>query len=84
MTVKAEPASAPVSFEHAIEELEAIVRAMEDGKLPLDSALERYQRGVDLVRQCQSALNAAEQKVQILEDGLLRDFPADGDARTDD
>jgi exodeoxyribonuclease VII small subunit len=77
MTRKADTASAPSSFEHAIEELEAIVRAMEDGKLPLDGALERYQRGVELVRHCQSALNAAEQKVQMLEDGLLRDFPVD-------
>ncbi|PZU54352.1 MAG: exodeoxyribonuclease VII small subunit [Thauera sp.] len=80
MTRKAEAASAPASFEQAIEELEAIVRAMEDGKLPLDGALERYQRGVELVRQCQTALSAAEQKVQMLEDGLLRDLPGgDGD-----
>lgn len=79
MTRKAEAASAPASFEQAIEELEAIVRAMEDGKLPLDGALERYQRGVELVRQCQTALSAAEQKVQILEDGLLRDLPGGDD-----
>jgi exodeoxyribonuclease VII small subunit len=84
MSRKAEAPSAPVSFENAIDELEAIVRTMEDGKLPLDGALERYQRGVELVRHCQSALNAAEQKVQILEDGLLRDFPPDGTPRSDD
>ncbi len=78
MTRKAEAASAPASFEQAIEELEAIVRAMEDGKLPLDGALERYQRGVELVRHCQTALSAAEQKVQMLEDGLLRDLPVGG------
>ena len=78
MTRKAEAASAPASFEQAIEELEAIVRAMEDGKLPLDGALERYQRGVELVRQCQTALSAAEQTVQMLEDGLLRDLPVGG------
>lgn len=77
MTRKAEAASAPASFEQAIEELEAIVRAMEDGKLPLEGALERYQRGVELVRHCQAALSAAEQKVQLLEDGLLRDLPGD-------
>lgn len=82
MTRKAEAASAPASFEQAIEELEAIVRAMEDGKLPLDGALERYQRGVELVRHCQTALSAAEQKVQMLEDGLLRDLPG-GDGNHD-
>ncbi|WP_374337315.1 exodeoxyribonuclease VII small subunit [Methyloversatilis sp.] len=75
MIQKADAAPAPASFEQAIEELEAIVRAMEDGKLPLDGALERYQRGVELVRFCQAALGAAEQKVQILEEGLLRDLP---------
>lgn len=74
MTRKADKAPEPASFEQAIEELEAIVRAMEDGRLPLDGALERYQRGVELVKHCQTALNAAEQKVQILEDGLLREF----------
>jgi exodeoxyribonuclease VII small subunit len=84
MTRKTEAASQPVSFENAIEELEAIVRAMEDGKLPLDSALERYQRGVELVRHCQSTLNTAEQKVRMLEDGLLRDFPGDAGVRGDE
>jgi exodeoxyribonuclease VII small subunit len=83
MTPTTEAASEPASFENAIAELETIVREMEDGKLPLDSALERYQRGVELVRHCQTALNAAEQKVQILEDGLLNDFPLDGSARSD-
>ena len=80
MTRQADAASAPAGFEQAIEELEAIVRAMEDGKLPLEGALDRYQRGVELIRHCQSALDAAEQKVQILEDGLLREFRP-GDAR---
>jgi exodeoxyribonuclease VII small subunit len=80
MIRKADTASAPASFEQAIEELESIVRAMEDGRLPLDGALDRYQRGVELVRFCQDALNSAEQKVQMLEEGLLKDFSA-GDAR---
>ncbi|WP_018411770.1 exodeoxyribonuclease VII small subunit [Methyloversatilis thermotolerans] len=80
MIRKADTASTPASFEQAIEELESIVRAMEDGKLPLDGALDRYQRGVELVRFCQEALNTAEQKVQILEEGLLKDFST-GDLR---
>lgn len=65
---------AAASFEQALDELDTIVRAMEEGKLPLDHALDQYQRGVALVRYCQSTLDEAEQKVKVLEGSLPRDF----------
>lgn len=70
----------PLSFEKAVAELESIVAAMERDELPLEEALNRYQRGVELLRLCEGTLNAAEQKIRILENGKLQDFPGDNDA----
>ncbi len=60
------PAQEPVDFEHALAELEALVERLEHGDLPLDDALKSFERGVALTRQCQGALKAAQQKVEIL------------------
>jgi exodeoxyribonuclease VII small subunit len=70
------PSIAPPSFESALQELVAIVQAMETGSAPLEESLAAYERGVALLRHCQETLNAAEKKLQILENGVLRDFDA--------
>jgi exodeoxyribonuclease VII small subunit len=62
------------SFESALKELEGIVAAMEAGQMPLQEALDAYQRGVSLLRQCQDTLAAAERQVSILDANGLRDF----------
>src|ERR1700760_1431339 len=56
----------PVDFERSLAELEALVERLEHGDLPLDDALKSFERGVALTRQCQGALKAAQQKVEIL------------------
>ena len=53
-------------FEAALAELEALVEKMEQGDLSLDESLQHFERGVQLTRSCQKALQEAEQKVQIL------------------
>ena len=53
-------------FEAALAELESIVARLEQGELPLEESLRQFERGVALTRQCQTALRAAEQKVEIL------------------
>jgi exodeoxyribonuclease VII small subunit len=53
-------------FEQALAELEKLVERLERGDLPLDEALKSFERGVALTRHCQSALKAAQQKVEIL------------------
>jgi exodeoxyribonuclease VII small subunit len=53
-------------FEATLAELEELVARMEAGDLPLDEALRSFERGVQLTRECQSALQAAQQRVQIL------------------
>ena len=73
---KSQSTAAPVSFEAALAELEAIVREMETGQLPLEQSLAAYERGAALLKYCQEALAAAEQKLQVLEGGALSDFAA--------
>ena len=53
-------------FETALAELEALVEKMEQGELSLDESLKQFERGVQLTRSCQQALQEAEQKVQVL------------------
>ena len=52
---------------------------METGTLSLEESLERFQRGTELLRHCRSALESAEQRIRVLQDGELRDMPADGE-----
>jgi len=53
-------------FETALQELETLVEKMEQGDLSLEESLSQFERGVKLSRSCQQALQAAEQKVEIL------------------
>ena len=54
------------SFEEALSELEALVERMESGDLTLEESLAAFEQGISLTRHCQEALQAAEQKVEIL------------------
>lgn len=54
------------SFEDALNELEVVVRELEEGALPLEAALARYERGVALVRACHERLQQAELRIQKL------------------
>ncbi|MEW6726220.1 exodeoxyribonuclease VII small subunit [Desulforudis sp. 1088] len=55
-----------LSFEEAIMRLEEIVHRLEDGRLPLEEALDLYAEGVTLARHCRSILDSAEQRVRFL------------------
>ena len=58
--------SEPTSFEQSLSELEALVAQMESGDLSLEESLGAFERGIALTRSCQEALQAAEQRVEIL------------------
>ena len=66
-------------FETALDELEALVERMEQGESGLEDSLKDFERGIELTRACQSALQEAEQKVQILlqKDGEPVDYPSE-------
>ena len=66
MASKSASAAAPPAFEAALAELESLVTRLEAGDLPLDEALRTFEQGVRLTRECQGALAAAQQKVQLL------------------
>jgi exodeoxyribonuclease VII small subunit len=53
-------------FETALAELESVVRRLEDGDLPLETSLALYERGVVLSRYCHDRLQAAERRIEVL------------------
>ena len=53
-----------LSFERAIEELETIVKRLEDGKVPLEESVAIYERGEALKRRCEDLLRQAEARVE--------------------
>ncbi len=62
------------SFEASLQDLEKIVRRLEDGDLPLEDSLKLFEDGVRLSRECQERLNQAERRIEILltdEEGKL-------------
>lgn len=54
------------NFEDALGSLEKLVEAMEEGELSLEESLKAFEQGIKLTRECQAALEKAEQKVQLL------------------
>lgn len=61
-------------FEAALTELDAIVRKLEDGDIPLEQSLQLFERGVQLSRFCHARLEEAEHRIEVLnERGQLQD-----------
>jgi exodeoxyribonuclease VII small subunit len=60
-------------FEEALGRLEAIVRDLEEGDLPLEESLRLFEEGVRLTRQCAARLDEAQRKIEI----LMRDDQGD-------
>lgn len=55
-----------IDFEKTLQELEGLVEKMEKGELTLEESLKHFERGIELARACQGALQLAEQKVEHL------------------
>jgi exodeoxyribonuclease VII small subunit len=60
-----------LSFEQALDELDALVRRMEAGELALDDAVAAYRRGAELAKHCQGKLALAEQEIRKLDGDVL-------------
>ena len=58
--------SEKLSFEEAMEELEAVVRQLEGGKIKLDEAVSVYERGAKLKQLCEQKLSEAKSKIDKL------------------
>jgi exodeoxyribonuclease VII small subunit len=57
------PATDTLTFEQALLDLERLVHDLEDGQLPLEDALARYETGVGLLKHCYGQLQNAEQRI---------------------
>ena len=55
-----------LDLETALADLEGLVEELESGDLPLEKAMQKFEQGIKLTRNCQAALKEAEQKVEIL------------------
>ncbi len=71
------PENSPENFEAALAELESIVAKMEAGQLSLEDSLAAYRRGATLLQYCQSKLKDAEQQIEVLESGTLKNWTPD-------
>ena len=55
-----------LTLEEAMARLEAIVESMEDGEVPLDTLVARYEEGMRLLQSCEEKLGAAELRIREL------------------
>ena len=54
------------TFEASLNELERIVKQLEDGDLPLEESLKLFEDGVRLSRECRDRLTNAERRIEVL------------------
>ena len=84
MAADTRPAPESLAFGEALAELETIVGQLESGQLELEDSLEKYERGVALLRTLQSRLTEAQQKVTVLMGELESDAASEGSGADDD
>ena len=54
------------SFETSLEELEKVVKELEEGDIPIEQALALFEKGIGLSESCRKQLEEAETRVEIL------------------
>ncbi len=66
-----------MNFEESLTELEKLVDTLEKGQLSLDESLILFEKGIKLVRECDTRLKTAQQKVEqlISENGKIKEEP---------
>jgi exodeoxyribonuclease VII small subunit len=78
------PELAALSLEAALERLDAIVREMEAGELPLETLIAKYEEGIALSKFCREKLERAEERIRIISrdsagNPVLEEFDASGE-----
>ena len=64
--VKPNPINSAMTYEQQLQQLETLIKQLENGDLSLDQTLAAYEQGVALIRACQQQLEQAEQRIQLL------------------
>ncbi len=67
-----------INFESAMIDLESLIDKMEKNELSLEESLTDFEKGISLIRICQSSLQNAEQRIKILTENIEEDFLIDG------
>ena len=75
----AEKKEKELSFEESLENLESIVKKLETGEVPLDDAIEEFNKAMKLAKTCDDKLKSAEEAITKLvkENGDIVDFQVD-------
>lgn len=60
------PDTEAMSFEQALNRLSTLVEKLESGQMPLEESVAAFEEGVKLSRRCESLLDQAEQRLQVL------------------
>ena len=55
-----------MTYEQQLQQLETLIKQLENGDLSLDQTLAAYEQGVALIRACQQQVEQAEQRIQLL------------------
>ena len=63
-----------MTFEQALARLEAIVKGLDGGEIPLDESLDLFEEGVSLVKLCNSKLENVERRIKIVSGEGEQDF----------
>jgi exodeoxyribonuclease VII small subunit len=66
------------TFEQSLKQLERIVQELEDGDLPLEKAIKKFEEGIQLTKFCSEKLDETEKKISILlknADGQVAEKP---------
>lgn len=67
-----------LTFEQAMERIEAIIDRIESGRAGLEESIREYEAGAGLLRRCREILAAAEQRVTMIDRARLEDNQAGG------
>lgn len=71
----------PTSYEAALQELEQLIANIESGQLPLEHMLSGYQRAAQLLAFCRRQLDAVQDQVKVLDDGVLTPWDQESTAK---
>ena len=75
------------TFEQSMKQLEQIVQELEDGDLPLEKAIKKFEEGMKLTKLCSAKLDETEKKISVLlknAEGQMAERPLVPEDETDD
>ena len=63
-----------IDFELSLKELESIIEKLEDENINIEDSVKSFEKGINLVKECQQQLQNAELKIKkLLDDGSSTD-----------